>query len=237
MIADDAPGGEDPGALDDGAPGIQRARWGLDSAAAGWRAQSSPGSGRGWWRPRPPALEPREADTPAGDRLILDLCGGSGAWSAPYREAGYRVEVVTMPALDVRVYRPMAQAWGVLAAPPCERFSRATRRAHTDLDHAVGMEVVNACLRVIFQVRPRWWALENPWHGDLSMFLGPPSWTFHPWQFGDAWTKPTGLWGVFTPPAARGEVEPHGSAMDRGTPAARAVTPPGFARAFFSANP
>jgi len=25
------------------------------------------------------------------DRIILDLCGGTGAWSLPYKEAGYDV--------------------------------------------------------------------------------------------------------------------------------------------------
>jgi hypothetical protein len=27
-------------------------------------------------------------------RIILDLCGGSGAWSKPYREAGYDVRII-----------------------------------------------------------------------------------------------------------------------------------------------
>ena len=34
--------------------------------------------------------------------VILDLCGGTGSWSAPYREAGYDVRVVTLPDMDVR---------------------------------------------------------------------------------------------------------------------------------------
>lgn len=33
--------------------------------------------------------------------VILDLCGGTGAWSRPYREAGYEVELITLPAYDV----------------------------------------------------------------------------------------------------------------------------------------
>ena len=30
-------------------------------------------------------------------KIILDLCGGTGAWSAPYKEAGYDVRLVTLP--------------------------------------------------------------------------------------------------------------------------------------------
>jgi hypothetical protein len=175
------------------------------------------------------------SDVPIGQRLILDLCGGSGSWSRPYREAGYPVELVTLPEGDVRTWVPGARGrpWGILAAPPCEQFSRARRAPR---DYVVGMSTVNACLRIVMQCRPVWWALENPWHCDLSKFLGPPVWTFHPWQFGDPWTKPTALWGEFTPPSSVGAVVPTARAIDRKTAAERAVTPLGFARAFFEVN-
>ena len=35
-------------------------------------------------------------------KIILDLCGGTGAWSDPYRENGYTVMNVTLPSFDVR---------------------------------------------------------------------------------------------------------------------------------------
>lgn len=197
-------------------------------------AYLDPGLAPSWWRlhTSPPG---RLAPGPPGrDRVILDLCGGSGAWSEPYRQAGYDVVGVTLPDLDVRTYTPPCRAWGILAAPPCEHFSRARRSPR---DHVLGMATVNACLRLICQVQPAWWALENPWYGDLATFLGAPQWTFHPYEFGDPWTKPTALWGVFSPPTRRQPVAPTSSAMDRPTAAARAVTPPGFARAFFEANP
>jgi len=38
-------------------------------------------------------------------KIILDLCGGTGSWSRPYREAGYEVHLVTLPD-DVRKYEP-----------------------------------------------------------------------------------------------------------------------------------
>ena len=49
--------------------------------------------------------------------------------------------------------------------------------------------------------------------------------------------KATALWGEFTLPKRGPFVEPVGSAMDRPTAEERAITPDGFARAFFEANP
>lgn len=115
-------------------------------------------------------------------RLILDLCGGSGAWAAPYTAAGYTVVRVELSegcdvhTLEVSSF--VGEVWGLLAAPPCTEFS-----------------------------------------------------------LGDPWTKRTAIWGKFKIPERGPFVTPTGSAMDRRGAAARAVTPPGFARAFFEANP
>jgi hypothetical protein len=163
----------------------------------------------------------------------LDLCAGSGAWSEPYAAAGYEVIRVTLPD-DVRTFATQADVWGVLAAPPCTEFSLAKNGQPRDF--VAGMECVNACMRIVLQARPRWWALENP-VGYLGRFLGTPRDTFEPCDFGDPWTKRTALWGDFALPVRGPFVAPTGSAMDRSTAAARAVTPPGFARAFFEANP
>lgn len=201
----------------------------------------------------------RAADPPPGARLILDLCGGSGSWSRPYAEAGYRVELVTLPDHDVRTYVPPADVWGVLAAPPCTEFSlarngtRSLRQGRAVItrprDFIIGMETVNACMRIILQARPRWWALENP-TGHLGEFLGAPRDVWEPCDFGDPWTKRTALWGDFTIPTRGPFVEPLGGGpfCTRCDPerrrtswcsnaAHRAETPPGFARAFFEANP
>lgn len=35
------------------------------------------------------------------EKIILDLCGGSGSWSRPYQEAGYDVKLITLPDHDV----------------------------------------------------------------------------------------------------------------------------------------
>ena len=187
-------------------------------------------------------------------RIVLDLCAGSGSWSAPYEAAGYDVRRVTLPEHDVRTYVPKLRegetVHGVLAAPPCDQFSVA-RNGHPKLprDLGRGMECVNACLRIVLQARPTWWALENP-AGLLSRFLGTPADLFEPCDFGDPWTKRTALWGQFTPPTRGPFVQPlgggpfcpicdpAGAARTWCSNAAhRAVTPAGFARAFFRANP
>ena len=46
---------------------------------------------------------------PLTERIILDLCGGTGAWSRPYKEAGYDVRVITSPPEDVRLH--MESVW------------------------------------------------------------------------------------------------------------------------------
>lgn len=187
---------------------------------------------------------------PVGERLILDLCAGSGSWSRPYASAGYRVLSCTLPDADVRTMPQLGPVWGVLAAPPCDQFSLA-RNGHPNLPRDIrgGLEVVSACLRLIVASRPRWWALENP-VGMLGRFLGAPRDTWDPCDFGDPWTKRTALWGEFSLPKRGPFVAPLGSGPfcalcdpERrnlawcNVAAHRAVTPPGFARRFFEANP
>lgn len=70
--------------------------------------------------------------------------------------------------------------------------------------------------------------------------LGMPLLSFHPYDYGDPWTKLTYVWGRFRPPMK--EAIPAGVVVDptthhRRSMADRSETPPGFARAFFEANP
>lgn len=218
-------------------------RTALGSTPPGGRGRTTGARDRD--RTTPPAVSSgstnsttRRGSTPIKQRVILDLCAGSGAWSEPYKRAGYRVVRVTLPIGDVRTFKPPANVWGVLCAPPCTEFSPARNlnpRKARDLLH--GLEVVNACMRIVLQCSPQWWALENP-VGMLSKFLGSPRDVFEPHHFGDPWTKRTALWGSFTIPDRGPFVRPVKSwTRSNKTPDARAVTPPGFALAFFEANP
>jgi len=44
-------------------------------------------------------------------KVILDLCGGTGAWSKPYKEAGYEVIVLTLPKYDVTKWKEKEYHW------------------------------------------------------------------------------------------------------------------------------
>lgn len=195
------------------------------------------------------------------NKIILDLCGGTGSWSRPYRDAGYDVRVITLPDYDVRTYDPPQNVYGILAAPPCTEFSRAKGARPRDFE--AGVSVMSACMRIIWQCRIEgtlaFWAVENP-VGFMRQFLGEPAYTFEQWQFGDDGIKPTDLWGYFHPPKITVATRPgnltirdgHGTSRGRtwskpkvpeeykhlglDRAAIRAITPPGFAAAFFRAN-
>lgn len=201
------------------------------------------------------------------NKIILDLCGGTGSWSRPWKEAGYDVRVITLPEYDVRTYTPPPNVYGILAAPPCTEFSVLNCvAAPRERDEAAGMEIVNACLRIIQQCKPHFWALENP-RGYLRKYLGNPTMTFQPWEYGDPWTKATDIWGDFNIPVPIYKnwedvpklplyTRPNRSkpnfaylhksawadipqlAFHKPTTDAefRAMTPPAFAKAFFLAN-
>jgi len=185
------------------------------------------------------------------DKIILDLCGGSGSWSEPYRRNGYDVRIITLPDYDVRDYQPPVGVYGILAAPPCNEFSFARTNRPTPTDFRKGLELVYACRRIIDEAiclqwdnktifNFRFWALENP-KGYLMRFLGKPAFEFHPSDFGDMYNKRTHLWGYFNPPKRKGNglvipnyIQKMPPTKDRS--ALRAITPPGFAYAFYKAN-
>ena len=205
-------------------------------------------------------------------RIILDLCGGTGNWSRPYKEAGYDVRLITLPDNDVKEYNPPENVYGILAAPPCTMFSLARTKAKKPRDLKEGMECVRACLNIIWKCMEikqptnkktlplKFWALENP-NGMLKYFLGKPAFEFNPYEFGDGYKKRTMLWGWFNEPKKKvGEIivkSPYHSLnpekmkkFDKLTSREiapemfgkltrqerRAITPKGFAEAFFKAN-
>jgi hypothetical protein len=175
--------------------------------------------------------------------LILDLCGGTGEWSRPYREAGYLVKVIDiLTGQDARLLERERGVWGILAAPVCTVFSYARNRyPPTDAELLTALSLVDACIRITFAHRDglHFWALENPIN-KLRRYLGPPRLTFRQWEYGDAGHKPTGLWGDFNPPAKypkpRRKPSTFRTKQENASPH-DAVTPPCFARAFFEANP
>ena len=194
-------------------------------------------------------------------KIILDLCGGTGSWTKYYPKKDYDVRVITLPDNDVRTYEPPKNVYGILAAPPCTMFSFARMSAKKPRDLAEGMETVTACLNIIWKCQYKiksstqksaplkFWCLENP-NGFLKYFLGNPVYEFNPYDFGDNWKKRTQLWGYFNFPKkkpikcdlpkydhmASKDLHPeYFGKYDRLT--RRSMTPFGFAKAFYEANP
>ena len=186
------------------------------------------------------------------------MCGGTGSWAKPYKDAGYDVRTITLPEHDIRDQNLQNELialkpYGILAAPPCTHFSGSG--AHTwkakDRDGRTleDLSIATACLMIIAKANPVFWALENP-VGRMRRWFGAPVMYFNPCDYGDPYTKKTCLWGNFNPPKQR-KVEPvfvtrggkryspifasTGGKSAR-TKELRSIPPAGFAKAFYEAN-
>ena len=105
-------------------------------------------------------------------KIILDLCGGTGSWAKPYKDAGYKVYTITLPEYDILktiigkdditfvgkdkitsekgLLIMKSAIYGILAAPPCTMFSFARTNAKTPRDLKEGMACVRMCLDIIW---------------------------------------------------------------------------------------
>ena len=120
------------------------------------------------------------------DKIILDLCGGTGSWSKPYKDAGYDVRLITLPEHDVRLYEPPDNVYGVLAAPPCTHLAGSGARwwkAKGEEALLESLAIVDACLRIVTVTQPEFWCLENP-VGRLVRYLWAPVMYFNPCDYG-----------------------------------------------------
>ena len=132
------------------------------------------------------------------DKIILHLCADIGSDSKPYKDAGYTVICVGKD-VGVERFNYFSFVYGVIANPVCTEFSIASGFCKKG-DYTKGMYLVEHCQRIIKQVNPVFWVIENPASGHLKDFLGKPKMTYEPWQYGSPWTKKTALWGKFNVP-------------------------------------
>jgi hypothetical protein len=192
-------------------------------------------------------------------KTILSLFDYSGQWPRPYKEQGYEIIRVDIKhGWNIYDLNPaeLPTIHGVLAAPPCDHFASSGARwwREKDADGRTfeAIALIYKTLSIIWYLSNRddlvWWALENP-VGRLARLVpelsryGP--FYFDPCDYGDPYTKKTGLWGVFVPPlplfVGSLAVEPiEGSKMHKMSSTwktQRSITPDGFARAFAQANP
>ena len=102
--------------------------------------------------------------------IILDLCGGTGSWSKPFADAGFKViNIDIKEGWDVRFYNEdgnvltfynknkvdneviyFKDIYGILAAPPCPMFSFARTNAKEPRDFYEALSIVNACLKIVW---------------------------------------------------------------------------------------
>jgi hypothetical protein len=126
---------------------------------------------------------------------MLDLFAGTGGASAAMRARGWSVTRVEMdPAFSAEVIGDVRSfCWTgpavdlVWASPPCLEFSRSFL-PWIRSPAPPSMDLVEAAIRVIRDVRPRWWVIENV-KGAARWFrphLGPPLAIFGPvWLWGN----------------------------------------------------
>lgn len=141
-------------------------------------------------------------------KTILSLFDYSGEWSRPYRENGYDVIQVDIKlGHDIMTfdYQSLPPIHGIMAAPPCTDFATSGNRWWKQKDRdgrtAYSIQLVAKTLEIINSFQPKWWVIENP-VGRMTAFfpkLGKGTY-FQPCDFGDAYTKRTGLWGDFVFP-------------------------------------
>jgi len=136
---------------------------------------------------------------------VLDLFCGMGGWSIGFHREGfdcYGVDIVDVGYpynfihSDIHDFQPNDETFDVVvASPPCTEFSRlktlyghgSNRKAPADPEK--GMELVREAKRVIDQIKPSFWVLENV-GGAVPYFkplLGGPRFI----------RKPFFLWGDF----------------------------------------
>jgi len=194
------------------------------------------------------------------NKVILDLCGGTGAWSKPYKDNGYEIRIIDFKewskidsAGDIRLFKRIKEpVYGILAAPPCTHFAGSGARWWKDKGVEPlkdGLSVVDAVFRIVSVHHPKFWVLENP-VGRLIHYIGKPKHIFNPCDYGDPYTKKTCLWGEFNIPKRNEVIPVHGcdpihNPRKNGkklgwntieTKRLRSITPPGFAKAFYEAN-
>ena len=136
----------------------------------------------------------RESKLPA----VFSLCDHSGNWPLPFTNNGYPVVIFDLKHGDDILGKQdevlaCAELFngilGVFASPPCTDFtiSGAQYWKQKDEDGRTesSIKIVDSCLEIISQLKPKWWALENP-TGRLPTLrteLGKPSYYFNPCDF------------------------------------------------------
>lgn len=138
-------------------------------------------------------------------KFIVHGCADTGSDTWAYQQDPAYDVLKVGADIGIENYSPDRPVHGGFFNPVCTHFSPVRRgKPGENYPHVsnpeFGMEMVRECLRVVEEAQPKWWAIENPAMGSLRNYLGKPTFTYQPWQFGSPWTKATALWGNFNPP-------------------------------------
>jgi len=145
----------------------------------------------------------------------------------------------------------LTNVWGVLAACPCTYFTATANRwkpaKALNGEMAKMMDLVDITTAIVEHLKPAWFAIENPARTEIHklcpILQNFHTYTFEPCDFGHPYTKRTTLWGHFNDQLETTPVEPTGGSYSQNFGPSedreylRSLTFPGFAKAFFEANP
>ncbi len=183
------------------------------------------------------------------EKIILDLCDGSGAATQCYREAGYTVLGYDIRrGQDVRLHDLIKKdPYGIWASPDCTDLAGSGARWWEAKGEAALLKAISlfdACIRICWAYNRRkklaWYAIENP-VGRVIHKIGKPDNYYQPCDYSDPWTKKTCLWGEYNMPAKTPVEATQGSKIHLYPPSEnraelRSIISPGFAKAFYEAN-
>lgn len=149
---------------------------------------------------------------------VLDLFAGLEGWSQPFRDRGHEVFSIDIDKqFDVSLHADIMELtlddlpWIpdiVLASPPCERFSVMTIGRNWTLDHepktegaVQALRLVERTMALIDEIHPQFYVVENPRAKlrKLDVMMPYERRTVTYCQYGEAFMKPTDLWGGFPP--------------------------------------
>jgi site-specific DNA-cytosine methylase len=152
------------------------------------------------------------------EKLCIDLCSGLGGLSQAFVAVGWEVitvdiepkfnptfcaDITKINGMDIMMHSKRGPRHYseviVVASPPCTAFSVASIPRHwkggiPDSEVVKGLEIFTACIRIISEIKPRRWLIENP-RGMLRALIGKPKTSINLSDFGTPYKKPTDLWG------------------------------------------
>ncbi len=145
----------------------------------------------------------------------IELFAGTCSFSKVFGEHGYQTYTTdkyeVCPAIDLiedvfnlTVFNLPRKPEILWASPPCEGFSVAAIGKSWNHDNTpksdiarLGLRLVEETFRIIEDVQPKWWFIENP-RGKLRklpvMEQAPIRHTITYCQYGDTRMKPTDIW-------------------------------------------